>query len=116
MSQKNQGLLIIDDEKGIREQLAWCFQGDYEVFLASHRTEAIAALRRHAPAVVTLDLGLPPDTQGVSEGLKTLEEILSLSPATKVILITGNQDHAVAVQAIGMGAYDLYEKDRKSVV
>jgi len=67
-------------------------------------------LRRYEPPVVTLDLGLPPDPDGASEGLATLEQILALAPDTKVILVTGNQDRANAVKAVGLGAYDFYQK------
>ena len=102
-------LLIVEDDLGIQNQLKWCFD-DYEIVMASNREEAITALRRFEPAVVTLDMGLPPDPGGTSEGLATLEEILSLSRKTKVVVVTGNDDKPSAVKAIGMGAYDFYLK------
>ncbi|WP_199450795.1 response regulator, partial [Vibrio harveyi] len=74
------------------------------------RKSAIAALRRHEPKVVTLDLGLPPDEANASEGLATLKEILSLCPQTKVIVITGNNDKDNALKAIELGAHDFYQK------
>jgi len=89
--------------------MRWCFEG-YEVIIAGDRTEAINALRRHEPAVVLLDLGLPPDPENASEGLAALEEILALSPATKVIVVTGNDERENAVKAIASGAYDFYQK------
>ncbi|HEX8873165.1 MAG TPA: PEP-CTERM-box response regulator transcription factor, partial [Nitrosospira sp.] len=82
----------------------------YEVLVASDRESALALARRHEPAVVTMDLGLPPDPDGASEGLATLEQILELAPDTKVIVLTGNQDHGHALKAIGMGAYDFHQK------
>jgi two-component system, NtrC family, response regulator len=102
-------LLVVEDDKGLQSQLRWAFDG-FEVLLAGDREEAIALLRRHEPGVVTLDLGLPPDPGGVSEGLATLEEILSLIPETKVIVVTGDNDRSNAVKAISMGAYDFYQK------
>ncbi|MDH5217707.1 MAG: PEP-CTERM-box response regulator transcription factor [Gammaproteobacteria bacterium] len=102
-------LLIVEDDLGIQSQLRWCFD-DYETVVASDREEAISALRRHEPHVVTLDMGLPPDPGGTSEGLATLEQILNLSPETKVIVVTGNDDRESAVKAIGLGAYDFYLK------
>ncbi|MEM8943357.1 MAG: PEP-CTERM-box response regulator transcription factor, partial [Pseudomonadota bacterium] len=57
-----------------------------------------------------LDLGLPPDPGGVTEGMATLSEILSISPEAKVIVITGDNDRANAVRAIARGAYDFYQK------
>ena len=62
------------------------------------------------PPVVTVDLGLPPDPDGATEGLATLQQILALAPDTKVIVVTGNQDRANAVKAVGMGAYDFHQK------
>ncbi|MDD5273034.1 MAG: PEP-CTERM-box response regulator transcription factor, partial [Methylovulum sp.] len=82
----------------------------YQTVLASNREEAIVALRRFMPAVVTLDLGLPPDAANASEGLAALKEILQLAPATKVIVVTGNDDRDNAVKAVAMGAYDFYQK------
>jgi two-component system, NtrC family, response regulator len=102
-------LLIVEDDPGLQKQLKWCFD-DYEVLAATTRTEAISALRRHEPAVVLQDLGLPPDPEGVSEGFLTLVEILKASPHTKVIVVTGQLDRENAVKAVGMGAYDFYQK------
>jgi len=102
-------LLVVEDDKGLQSQLRWAFDG-YEVIVAGDRSEAIAALRRFEPGVVLLDLGLPPDPGGVSEGLATLKEILSLSPQTKVIVVTGDNDRANAVKAIAGGAYDFHQK------
>ncbi len=102
-------LLIIEDDPGLQKQLRWSFDA-YEVLVAGDREAALAQLRRHEPAVVTMDLGLPPDPDGATEGLATLQQILALAPDTKVIVLTGNQDHAHAVQAIAMGAYDFHQK------
>lgn len=102
-------LLVVEDDPGLQEQLRWTFES-FEVVVAGSREEAIALLRRHEPGVVTLDLGLPPDPQGSSEGLAILREILELSPMTKVIMVTGNTDRLVAMKAIEQGAYDYYEK------
>ncbi|AMK75894.1 MULTISPECIES: PEP-CTERM-box response regulator transcription factor [Methylomonas] len=102
-------LLIIEDDPGLQKQLKWSFE-QYEVVIASNRDEAIAALRRHMPNVVTLDLGLPPDPTNASEGLATLKEILALAPATKIVVVTGNDDRANAIHAVALGAYDFYQK------
>lgn len=102
-------LLIVEDDIGIQKQLKWSFT-NYNVVLAGDRSSAIAALRRYAPPVVTLDLGLPPDEDNASEGLATLREILKLSPKTKVIVITGNDEKENALKAIELGAHDFYHK------
>lgn len=102
-------LLIVEDDPGLQKQLKWSLD-DYEIILAGNKSEAITALRRHMPAVVTLDLGLPPDPTNASEGLATLKEILELVPETKVIVVTGNDDRSNAIEAVAMGAYDFYQK------
>jgi two-component system NtrC family response regulator len=102
-------LLVVEDDPGLRKQMRWSFD-DYEVVFAEDRDSAIAALRRTEPAVVTLDLGLPPHPDSADEGFRLLGELLSLAPATKVIALTGQDDRANAVRAIGMGAYDFFEK------
>jgi len=109
LSNTERKILVVEDDAGIRKQVRWAFD-DYEVVEASDREEAIARLRRHEPAVVTLDLGLPPDAGGASEGLATLQQILELAPRTRVIVITGNEDRQHAVEAVGLGAHDFYQK------
>jgi len=102
-------LLVVEDDEGLQRQLKWAYEG-YEVVCAGDRTSAIEALRAHEPAVVTLDLGLPPDPDGTDEGFATLAEILRLKPDTKVIVATGHGARESATKAVGMGAYDFYKK------
>src|SRR3989344_4133404 len=105
----NNKLLVGEDDPGLQDQLRWCFDR-YEVVMAGNRMSALEQVRRHRPPVVTLDLGLPPDADGISEGLATLEEIVAASPDTKVIVVTGQNDRENAVRAVGSGAYDFYHK------
>jgi two-component system NtrC family response regulator len=109
VTQSKQKLLIIEDDPGLQKQLRWSLDA-YEVVVAGDREAALAQIRRHEPAVVTMDLGLPPDPDGSTEGLATLQQILALAPDTRVIVLTGNQDHNNAVKAVGMGAYDFHQK------
>jgi len=109
LSGTNKHLLIVEDDVGLQSQMRWCFD-DYEVSVSGDRVDAIDQFRRHQPGVVLLDFGLPPDPGGVSEGLATLEQILSMAPSTKIIIVTGDNDRANAVKAIGLGAYDFYQK------
>ena len=102
-------LLIVEDDEGLQRQLRWAYD-DYEVFTASDRAAAIDLLRAEEPPVVTLDLGLPPDPDGVSEGFATLEAILTLKPETKVIVASGHGARESALRAIASGAYDFYQK------
>src|SRR5438067_1518041 len=102
-------LLVVEDDEGLQRQLKWAYEG-YSVVCASDRAQAIEALRAHEPAVVTLDLGLPPDPDGTDEGFAALEEILRLKPDTKVIVASGHGARESALKAIAMGAYDFYKK------
>ena len=102
-------LMVVEDDPGLQSQLKWCFE-DYDVRVVGDHDAAISALRRFEPPVVTLDLGLPPDPANASAGLALLEEILSLAPDTKVVVVTGNDDRDNAVKAVAMGAYDFYQK------
>jgi two-component system NtrC family response regulator len=109
LQDQNTKLLIVEDDEGLQRQLRWSFDG-CDVAVASDRESALLELERFGPAVVTLDLGLPPDPGGTSEGFKALDDILSRAPDTKVIVVTGHNDRDNAVRAIGRGAYDFYEK------
>jgi len=109
MNERRRPLLIVEDDAALQKQMRWAFD-QYEPVLASDRENAIAQLRRHEPAVVTMDLGLPPAPDDVTEGMKLLHEILSFAPDTKVIVLTGQNDRDNAVKAIGLGAYDFYAK------
>lgn len=109
MTLTKQKLLIIEDDPGLQKQLRWSLDA-YDVVVAGDRESALAQIRRHEPAVVTLDLGLPPDAEGSTEGLATLQQILALAPDTRVIMLTGNQERGNAVKAIALGAYDFHQK------
>ena len=102
-------LLVVEDDPGLQAQLKWAYE-DFEVILASDRAQAMAALRAEEPAVVTLDLGLPPDPDGTSEGFAVLDEIMAIKPDTKVIVASGHGARDSALQAIARGAYDFYQK------
>ncbi len=102
-------LLIVEDDEGLQRQLKWAYEG-YRVISAGDRTQAIELVRLHEPAVVTLDLGLPPDPDGTAEGFSTLSEILALKPDTKVIVASGHGARESMLKAIALGAYDFYRK------
>lgn len=104
-----QKLLIVEDDIGLQSQLEWAF-GDYDVLVAADRKAALSAVRAHRPAVVTLDLGLPPDADGATEGLAALREIIAISPGTKVIVASGHEARESAQTAIALGAFDFYAK------
>ena len=109
MSEPKPKLLIVEDDEGLQAQLKWAYE-DFEVVAATDRASAIAALRSESPAVVTLDLGLPPDPDGTSEGFAVLDEIMALKPDTKVVVASGHGARESALEAIAKGAYDFYRK------
>ena len=102
-------LLIVEDDEGLQAQLKWAYE-DFDVTIAGDRDSAIAALRAEEPLVVTLDLGLPPDPDGTTEGFAILDAIMALRPETKVIVASGHGGRERALRAIEHGAYDFYQK------
>jgi len=108
-AQARETLLLIDDDPGILRQLTWSFPG-YDVVTASDEQAAIEQVRQHQPKVVSLDLGLPPDPDGSTVGLRILDNILAVNAKTKVIVVSGSEDREDAVQAVGRGAWDFFQK------
>jgi two-component system NtrC family response regulator len=106
----NPKLLIVEDDEDLCTQMKWALVQDYEVFLANDRPNALEILRSERPAVVTLDLGLPPYPEGVEEGFLALADMLEQDNLTKVIIITGQGEKDNALKAIGQGAYDFFCK------
>ncbi|WP_340587842.1 PEP-CTERM-box response regulator transcription factor [Erythrobacter alti] len=109
MADQKPKLLIVEDDEGLQAQLKWAYE-DFEVVIVGDRASAIAALRAEEPPVVTLDLGLPPDPDGTTEGFAVLDEIMALKPDTKVIVASGHGARESALTAIERGAYDFYQK------
>lgn len=108
-TEKLGSLLIVEDDPALQKQIKWSLDR-FDSTTASDRESALVQFRRHAPAVVTMDLGLPPDADSVSEGFKLLEQLLAIEPDTKVIVLTGQNDQANALRAVALGAYDFLAK------
>jgi two-component system, NtrC family, response regulator len=102
-------LLIVEDDLALQKQIKWSLDR-FESVTADDRESALVQLRRYQPCVVTMDLGLPPDPDSVSEGFKLLEQMLAIDPAIKVIVLTGQNDQANALRAVALGAYDFLAK------
>lgn len=109
MNDNARPLLIVEDDPALQKQMCWAFD-KFETLAAADRESALAQVRRHEPAVATMDLGLPPDPNSVTEGFRLLQEILALAPDTKVIVLTGQNDRSNALRAIALGAYDFFAK------
>src|SRR6185437_1762995 len=109
MAETKRKILIVEDDDGLRRQYGWALK-DFDISLAATREEAVGRLAEFSPEVAIVDLGLPPDPDGASEGIAVLETIGRISPDTKVIIATGNEDRAHALRAVSLGAYDFFQK------
>jgi two-component system NtrC family response regulator len=107
---KKPKILVIDDDESIRTQMKWGLVGDYDIYLAMDAPSAMEVIKTEQPPLVTLDLGLPPDPGGISEGLKLLTEILELDKTVKILVVTGNPERSSALDAVGRGAHDFFTK------
>lgn len=108
-TEAKRALLIVEDDLALQKQIKWSLDR-FDSVTAHDRESALVQLRKSAPAVVTMDLGLPPDADSVSEGFRLLEQIMAFDPDIKVIVLTGQNDQANALRAVAMGAYDFFPK------
>jgi two-component system NtrC family response regulator len=108
-SEKSPALLIVEDDLALQKQLKWSLD-QFPSVTANDRESALVQCRRHTPAVVTMDLGLPPDPDSVSEGFSLLQQLLDLDSNIKVIVLTGQNDQTNALRAVELGAYDFFAK------
>ena len=109
MSEPRANILVLDDDEGVRTQYRWLLS-QYNIYAAGTRPEAVEIFERERPAVAIVDLGLPPDPDGATEGLATVEQLLKIAPEAKIIVVTGNENREHAVKAIASGAYDFFRK------
>src|SRR6266699_5636417 len=106
-------ILIVEDDDEVRSQMRWALAQQYDVLLAEDRPSALQILKQHRPAVVTLDLGLPPSPGDTREGFLTLADLLQSDPSLKIVVITGQDEKENGIQAIGQGAHDFFCKPVK---
>jgi len=102
-------ILVLEDDEGLRTQYRWLLP-EYRILAAKDRSEAKALIERDTPALAIIDLGLPPDPDGASEGLAAISELLEWAPQTKIIVVTGSENQEHASKAIASGAYDYFQK------
>lgn len=103
-------LLVVEDDPGLQRQMRWALTDVFDVHIAKDRTEALAIMATIRPALVVLDLGLPPDPNGANEGLSILETVVTQYAGAKAIVASGNEDRNNALKAISLGAYDFFSK------
>ncbi len=110
MPEDKRRLLVVEDDDGLRRQYRWALVNKFSLSIAATRNEAVALVREVHPEVAVVDLGLPPDPDGGTEGIAVLEAIRENSPETNVVVVTGNEDRSHALRAISLGAYDFIQK------
>ncbi len=99
-------LLIVEDDDALCTQYRFALHEEYSVRFAKNRAQAMKQVAASKPAVITVDLGLPPHIDTADEGLELLRELLAANALAKVIVITGSNDRANALKALRLGAFD----------
>ncbi|OYU37269.1 sigma-54 dependent transcriptional regulator [Novosphingobium sp. PASSN1] len=101
-------ILIVDDERDIRELVAGVLSDEgYGCRTAADSTAALAAIDERRPSLVLLDVWLHGSPM---DGLEVLDEIKKREPELPVIIFSGHGNIDTAVSAIGRGAMDFLEK------
>ncbi|MDO8178649.1 MAG: response regulator [Undibacterium sp.] len=105
-------ILIVEDDPALRTMLRGMLElQDFVVSEAESRDSALIKLRADpAIAVIILDLGLPPHAHEITEGIATLKAIQDDILPVKVIVLTGQDQEAAALEAIREGAFDFLAK------
>ncbi|HTX20508.1 MAG TPA: response regulator [Candidatus Aquilonibacter sp.] len=107
-------ILVVDDNEIILKTISLKLQGaGYQVVTALDGSEAVAAARKEHPDLVLLDIGFPPDVDGVPwDGFRIMEWFHRLEAAKKipVIIITGGDDAKYKERAISGGAVAFFHK------
>lgn len=99
-------ILIVDDEKGICDNLARYLSHDYIVYTASNGHDAIKKVLEHNEITIILtDMRMP----GMC-GIELLEKVSSTNTNIFFIFITGSSTVKTAVEAMRKGAYDYFTK------
>lgn len=105
-------VLLVEDDLALCGYLASALKdAGYAVQTAHDRAQALAFFAApQPPALVLLDLGLPPHASTMTEGLAVLDEAMRRAPDSKIIVLTGQDEDAAALEAIRCGAFDFLVK------
>jgi signal transduction histidine kinase len=98
-------VLVVDDEYGPRESIAFTLASDFTVETADRAAEALVKIRTKAYAVVVLDIRMPE-----MDGIRALEELRKIDPHVSVIMLTGYGTLLTAQQAMVAGANQYLRK------
>ena len=105
-------LLIVDDDPLIIDTLSYTLAKDFKVMVSDSRSHAVSLVRGldTAPQLALVDLGLPPLPHRPDEGFRLVSELLTHSPAMKILVLSGQNDAANARHARTLGATDFVAK------
>jgi DNA-binding NtrC family response regulator len=98
-------LLIVDDEPLILEVLTEHFKTEYNVETALNGADALGAILRARPDVVMLDINMPR-----MNGVEVLKDIKQIDESIAVIMVTANEQVAMAAEALRNGAFGYVPK------
>ncbi len=98
-------VLVVDDEYGPRESIAFTLSAEFTVDTAERAAEALAKLRSKMYAVIVLDIRMPE-----MDGIRALEEIRKIDPLVSVVMLTGYGTLLTAQQAMLAGANQYLRK------
>jgi two-component system NtrC family response regulator len=103
-------LLIVEHDASVRAQLEQALHDRYALAFADSRKRALALFKEIQPDVVSLDLALPASTSAPDEAFRILEDMLSLEPSTRIIVVAGAAGRLDAQRALQLGAVDYLSK------
>jgi two-component system response regulator PilR (NtrC family) len=99
-------ILIVEDEKSMREVLRILLEGEgHEVATASDGLEGISCIEKDIFDLVITDMKMPK-----ADGFEVLKRIKEISPDTIVVMITAFGNIETAIEAMKLGAYDYINK------
>jgi DNA-binding NtrC family response regulator len=105
-------LLIVDDDPLITDTLSFVLGRDFNIYAADSRSQVRSLLMQlgSPPGLALVDLGLPPTPHRPDEGFRLIGELLAAAPATKILVLSGQNDETNARQARALGAVDFVAK------
>lgn len=110
-------ILVVEDDASLRDWWSGSLEDmGYGVISASSAAEALTISRQAQNSfdLAVLDLGLPPQPNEPTVGLELLRQLVLERPGLKAVVLTGQDEPAVALKAIGLGAFDFLNKPASS--
>ncbi|MES2385211.1 MAG: response regulator [Pseudomonadota bacterium] len=110
-------VLVVEDDPSLRDWWSGSLEDmGYAVVSAGDAVEALAISRQAQTSfqLAVLDLGLPPHPNEPTVGLELLRQLVLEHPGLKAVVLTGQDEPAVALKAIGLGAFDFLNKPASS--